>query len=120
MKSLALFSTLFIALLAFSSTNAQTKNLTIKVWGNCGMCKAKIEKAAKSADAKKAKWDAEKQELAVSFDEATTSSEKIQQAIAKVGYDTQDFKGDDAAYSKLAGCCKYERKTESPEILKTN
>ena len=39
-----------------------------------------------------------------------TNNTNIQKAIAKVGYDTQDFTGDNKAYSKLHGCCKYERK----------
>jgi len=35
---------------------------------------------------------------------------KIQEAIAKVGYDTQDVTGDDKAYNNLSGCCQYDRK----------
>ena len=33
----------------FNKDVQQLKKETIKVWGNCGMCKAKIEKAAKKA-----------------------------------------------------------------------
>ena len=107
-------SIIAIAISTFIYSNtlfAQTqKTETIKVWGNCGMCQKKIEKAAKSAGATTAKWDEDTQELKVSFASSKTSSQKIQQAVAKAGYDTQDFSADEKAYSKLPACCHYDRK----------
>jgi hypothetical protein len=35
---------------------------------------------------------------------------KIEQAIALVGYDTQNFTAKDEAYFDLPECCQYERK----------
>ena len=100
-------------LFALTATNklfSQTiKNETVKVSGNCGMCKKKIEKAAKSAGAKTASWDAEKQSLSVSFPDGKTNLLKIETAIAEVGYDTQDVLATAEAYEALPGCCKYER-----------
>ena len=87
-----------------------TKKESVKVWGNCGMCKKKIEKAAKSAGASAASWDSETQLLKISFDDSKTSSVKIQESIAKVGYDTQDYTADNEAYDNLPGCCQYDRK----------
>ena len=104
----------FIAVCCFgilSQTNAQTLAYkTIKVWGNCGMCKETIEKSAAKAGAATADWNEESKELKVTFNEKKTSSEKIQKQIAKSGYDTQDFVAPDKAYNALHGCCKYERK----------
>ena len=91
---------------------------TVKVWGSCGMCKKTIEKAAKKAGAMSADWNAEKQMLALTYDNTKTSSVKIQEAIAKTGYDTQDVNGDDAAYDKLHGCCQYERKSSGSSSQK--
>lgn len=109
MKSLSLVLMLF-ALTASSKLYSQTiKTETVKVSGNCGMCKKKIEKAAKSAGAKTASWDAEKQSLTVSFPDAKTNLLKIETAIAEVGYDTQDVLATSEAYGTLHGCCKYER-----------
>ncbi len=96
------------------------KTESIKVWGNCGMCKKRIEKSAKSAGAISASWDAEKLELQVMYDEKESNSMKIQQSIAKAGYDTQDITADDKAYDKLSGCCKYERKATIPSIINSN
>ena len=111
MKKLSLLFVIVIGILFSNTTFAQTaKKETINVWGSCGMCKKKIEKAAKSAGASSASWDAEKHELEVSYDESKSSNQKIQEAIVKVGYDTQDFTATQEAYDNLPGCCQYDRK----------
>jgi hypothetical protein len=102
-----------IAIIFTQSLSAQTKKETIPVWGNCGMCKGRIEKAAMEAGASKAKWDAEAKEVKLTYDASKTSSEKIQQAIANAGYDTRDFTAPQSAYDNLHGCCKYDRKDAS-------
>ena len=96
--------------MAFATVSfAQTKTESFKVSGNCGMCKAKIEKSAKAAGATEANWDADKQELTVTYSSSTTNAAKIQQKIADVGYDNAGFTSTLEAYNKLPGCCKYER-----------
>jgi periplasmic mercuric ion binding protein len=115
MKSLlsiaAIVCSLFISINVFAQQ--QLKKETIKVWGNCGMCKAKIEKAAKKAGAKTALWNEETKELKVSYTAAKTSNQKIQQEVAGVGYDTQDVIASDKVYNNLHGCCQYERKEKA-------
>jgi hypothetical protein len=88
---------------------AQSKTETFGVNGKCGMCKSAIEKAAKSAGATEANWNKDSKQLTVTFAEATSSVEKIQQAVADAGYDNVGLKSTDAAYGKLPGCCKYDR-----------
>jgi periplasmic mercuric ion binding protein len=113
MKSIKIIAVLLCGLFITNAAFAQprlAKRETIKVWGNCGMCKTKIEKAAKSAGAIKASWNEETQELDVQYKVSVTSSEKIQAAIAKTGYDTQDVTADGEAYKKLHSCCQYTRK----------
>lgn len=109
MKTLRL---LFATALLIASTTislAQTKTETFKVSGNCGMCKTKIEKAAKDAGASEASWDADSKQLTVTYKNSSTNAAKIQQKIAEVGYDNAGFKATTEAYNKLHGCCKYER-----------
>jgi len=119
MKTLSVFAFIICSLFISQPISAQTLTIeTIKVWGNCGMCKTTIEKAAKSAGATKANWDADTKELQVSYAGNKTSSNAIQQAIAKKGYDTQDLTGDDKAYDKLHSCCKYDRKGEAANSTK--
>ena len=98
---------------------AQTaKKETIKVWGNCGMCKKTIETAATKAGASSAKWDTETKMLAVSYSSQKTSAQKIQEAIAAAGYDTKDLTASDEAYNKLHACCQYDRKADTEASTK--
>lgn len=121
MKRISLVAILLCSIFWSNQSFAQTnKSETIKVWGNCGMCKKRIEKSAKSAGAISASWDADKLALEITYDEKETNSIKIQQSIAEAGYDTQDITADDKAYDKLSGCCKYERKAALPSIINSN
>ncbi|MEO6188191.1 MAG: cation transporter [Ginsengibacter sp.] len=104
-----LFAGLF--LLHFSYAQASPEKENIKVYGNCGMCKKTIEANAKNAGATAAEWSSKTKQLLVNYDPSVTSGAKIQQAIAKAGYDTQDFTADDNAYQNLEECCQYERKS---------
>ncbi len=113
MKTLSFCAVLLFSIFSFNTSFAQSsKTETIKVWGNCGMCKTTIEKAAKKAGAKTAVWNEDSKELKVTYAVNKTSSAKIQEAIAKSGYDTQEFTADNAAYDNLHGCCKYDRKED--------
>ena len=120
MKSIIIFLAILSGSLFTNLSNAQTavKKETIKVWGNCGSCKKHIEKAAKSAGATTAIWNEDSKELQLAYNTSKTSSTKIQQAIANVGYDTQDIKGNNAAYIKLDKCCQYDRKEDAAAIDK--
>ena len=104
---ISILSSLFMAVSIFAS--AQTKSENLKVAGECGMCKTKIEKAAKSAGASYAVWNEDTKELSVKYNSNSSNAAKIQQAIAAVGYDTEKFKATDETYNKLHSCCKYER-----------
>jgi hypothetical protein len=47
--------------------------------------------------------------LEVTFDDAKTSTDKIEMAVAKAGHDKPNHKATEDVYKKLPGCCKYER-----------
>ena len=85
------------------------------VKGNCESCKARIEKAAKSAGANSAEWSAEKQTVTLNFDSSKTSADQILKKIAEVGHDNEKYKTTDDVYKKLPGCCLYDRDTEFGE-----
>jgi periplasmic mercuric ion binding protein len=100
--------------IAYSQTSAQksgtTKTETLKVWGNCDMCKARIEKTVLAAGATSADWSTETKMLTVKYDPSKTNGESLSKKLAAVGHDTEKFKADDKAYNALPSCCKYERK----------
>jgi copper chaperone CopZ len=83
---------------------------TLKVGGSCGMCKKRIETAAKSLEGVvAAAWDTKTQILKVAFNSPPVSLDEISKAIAKVGHDTEKDKADDETYNALHGCCKYRK-----------
>jgi copper chaperone CopZ len=110
MKKLLLLSiTLMMGIIVLAQNPTKT---TFTVSGNCDMCKATIEKAAKSvAGVSTAVWDKESKKLNVSYDTTKTKVDDIHKAIAKSGYDTDKQKATDEAYNSLHTCCKY-RKTK--------
>lgn len=85
------------------------------VKGNCESCKARIEKAAKSAGANSAGWSAEKQTVILNFDPSKTSADQILKKIAEVGHDNEKYKTTDDVYKQLPGCCLYDRDIEFGE-----
>lgn len=118
MKSLRIFPLVALFMAVPGLTFAQTKTETFKVSVNCGMCKNKIEKAAKEAGAKSATWDMEKKELTVTYNSSSTNTAKIQQKVADVGYDNVGFTATTEAYDKLHSCCKYDRTSADTHTAK--
>ena len=109
MKQRILLFMSFLTIGIFAFAQAPT---TIKVSGNCGMCKKHIEKAAKDAGATNASWDKVTKLLTVSFDANKTNTDKIETAIAGAGYDTEHKEATTEAYKKLDECCQYDRKSK--------
>lgn len=104
-----------VALFTFGAFTVLAGNKTekFKVYGNCGMCESRIEKAASAVDGvSKADWNKENKMLEVTFDDSKTSVDKVEKAIAKVGHDTPNFTANNDVYDSLPGCCHYERKKE--------
>ncbi len=100
-------------LIGTMSVFAQAKTEKFKVYGNCGMCQTRIEKAAKSVTGvTKAKWNSDNKMLTVTYDVAKVKIEDIHKAVAKVGHDTDLEKADATVYSNLPGCCQYDRPTK--------
>ncbi len=100
----------FLFLLAVTLSFAGNKKDTLKVYGNCGMCETRIEKAANAVEGfSEASWNKETQMLTVEKANAENDIIKVHKAVAKVGHDTDIMKADDKIYNNLPGCCKYDR-----------
>ncbi|GAB4324382.1 MAG: efflux RND transporter periplasmic adaptor subunit [Bacteroidales bacterium] len=90
--------------------DAASEHAMMKVAGNCGMCKDRIETAVKSVKGvKSAEWESETKMLHLNFNPSETNIDAIQKAIAAVGHDTEKYKAKDEVYENLPGCCLYER-----------
>ena len=110
MKTKVLSVMMLIGLSTLTVFAGPGKTEKFKVAGNCGMCESRIEKAATLVEGvSAAEWDKDSKMIEVSYDTSKTTNEKIQEAIAKVGHDTEKVKASDETYDKLPSCCKYDR-----------
>ena len=111
MKTKSMMLVVVVLLFSLTSLFAMTvKTEKIKVYGNCGQCKTRIEKAAKSLQGvTKATWADKDEILTVTFDDTKTSVSKIEEEVAKAGHDTDHTRATDKTYNALPGCCKYDR-----------
>jgi hypothetical protein len=85
------------------------KNETLKVWGKCDMCKARIENTALANGATTADWNVKTKFLTVVYEPGKSSLSYISDKLAKAGHDTGLRSAKDKSYNALPECCKYER-----------
>ncbi len=111
MKTFKFIIAALFAVVMGTTTYAQSsKTELVKVKGNCEMCKTTIEKAAKVPGVSKADWNVKTKVLTIVYNPAKVKCDDVQKKVAAAGYDTEKFKADDKAYSKIPGCCQYDRK----------
>lgn len=99
-------------LLSTTNSFAQIKNAkneTIKIYGNCEMCKSTIEKAGNVKKVASVEWSEDTQIATLTYDSNKTSQDEILKRIALVGYDNEKFLAPDDVYAKLPKCCLYDR-----------
>ncbi len=114
MKSLILL--IAVTLLSASVSQAQIKNAkteTVKVYGNCGMCKTTIEKAGSKKKLYKTDWNEETKMASITYDSKKSTADEVLKSIALSGYDNVNYLAPDDAYNKLHGCCKYDREKKA-------
>jgi mercuric ion binding protein len=90
-----------------ASASAKVVTANFKVYGNCGMCKDRIEKALDTKGVKQAKWNASTKNLEVAYVPTKITEKKIRELVSAVGHDTDSTKAQDAVYAKLPFCCLY-------------
>ena len=115
MKSLEKTMMAILLLLSVVVSNAQIKNAkteSVKIYGNCGMCKATIEKAGSLKNIASVDWNADTKMAVLTYDPKITNQDEILKRIALAGYDSDKFLAPDAVYSKLAECCQYNREAK--------
>ncbi|MFM7853096.1 MAG: heavy-metal-associated domain-containing protein [Flammeovirgaceae bacterium] len=104
--------TLFITLITFSFSftawaQSGTVTTSIKVFGNCTMCKSRIEKVLDYKGIKKATWNTQTKQLNVVYNASKISEQKIHELVASAGHDTDKVKAKDEMYATLPFCCLY-------------
>ena len=82
----------------------------LKVAGNCGMCKGRIESTVLVLDGiKTAQWNDETEQITVEYDSKQIDEDTISKALAEAGHDTVKYKAAKKKYKSLPACCKYKR-----------
>ena len=66
--------------------NAKTEN--VKIYGNCGMCKATIEKAGNEKKVANVQWNKDTKMATLTYDSRKTNHDEILKRIALAGYDS--------------------------------
>ncbi len=86
----------------------ESDTLRIRVEGLCGMCKARIEKAAlRTKGVTEASWEAESRTLTVLTEPGRFKENKLHYHVASAGHDTDQLLAPDPVYESLPTCCKY-------------
>lgn len=101
-----------VLLLSVSFASAQIKNSkteTVKIYGNCGMCKKTIEKAGTIKNTAKVDWNVDSKMATLTFDSDQTNADEILKRIANAGYESDKFPASNSAYNQLPGCCQYDK-----------
>ncbi|MFT5254638.1 MAG: copper chaperone CopZ, partial [Flavobacteriales bacterium] len=92
MKSLNKTVVAITLLLSATFASAQIKNPkteNVKIWGNCGMCETKIEKAGNLKNIATVDWDKDSKIAVITYDTTKTNQDEILKRIALAGYDSE-------------------------------
>ena len=114
MKSLKYFFIIGILAVSFDLSaqvnNTNDTTITFRVFGNCEMCKERIENAAKGKGVINANWEIDTKLLTLSVTGSNYNPDKIHLRIAEAGHDTEKEKASDIIYNELPACCHYRKK----------
>ncbi len=103
-----------IQLLAQDKSELPFKSISFKVFGACEQCKDRIETTLKIKGVKNANWNVDTKQLALEYNPAVISLEKIENKIVAVGHDLVNKKAKNVIYKALPSCCHYRELV--PEI----
>lgn len=122
MKSQLKSITLLLMAISLNACSQPIKNaaeVTVHIYGNCGMCETTIEDAAYLKKVSKADWDKDTKKAVITFDSTQTTADEVLKRIAYAGYDNENYLAPDAAYTKLPECCQYERPEKEVAVAAT-
>jgi copper chaperone CopZ len=112
LKKIVMAITLLLSVTVAVAQIKNSKTETVKILGNCGMCKANIEKAGNLKKIAKVDWNKDTKMATLTYDSKQTTQDEILKRIALAGYDSEKFLAPTDVYDNLHGCCQYERETK--------
>jgi hypothetical protein len=113
MKKSIIILCVFLILSSFGFAQIKNaKKATVKIYGSCFMCKAKIEAAGNQKDISQVDWNLQTLMATITYNSKKTNLDVILKRIADTGFDNDKFLAPDTVYAKLDKCCQYERKAK--------
>ncbi|MFN3405910.1 MAG: heavy-metal-associated domain-containing protein [Cytophagaceae bacterium] len=116
MKLNNLLNLIFVLAAVLMITAAKPLHLervSFKVFGNCTMCKERIENSLKKDGIVRAEWDVETKILSLTYNPHMIHLQNVVEWITESGHDTEMAKANNEVYSKLPKCCQYRKSEES-------
>jgi copper chaperone CopZ len=107
-KSIFIVATVLCILLfnQFSYAGEKTAEISLPTI-QCGSCVRTIEKALDKVEGiKNIDIDVENKKATITYDDSKTDLSKIEDGISGAGYDANNKKANQTAYSNLHTCCK--------------
>jgi copper chaperone CopZ len=108
-KSFVISFVLILVLSAgvYASEKQKSDVVTIKTSAICGSCKKRIEKVLLATPGvEEAILNLNNKKVKVQFDPSKTNAAQLRQVIANTGYDADDVKKNEEAFTKLPECCQ--------------
>lgn len=98
--------------------NAKTE--TVRIEGNCDLCKQTIETAGTKQGEATLSWNADTHVAELTYDSAATTADAVLKRVAYAGYDNTRYLAPAEAYAALEGCCQYERALQATALATNN
>lgn len=98
--------------------NAKTE--TIRIAGNCGLCKQAIEAAGIKKGEAVLSWNADTRLAELTYDSVATTADDVLKRVAYAGYDNERYLAPAEAYAALDSCCQYERAPQAATLSTSN
>lgn len=108
----------FTAIAQNNTTSPEYKSVSFKVFGACEQCKDRIENGLKLKGVKNAVWDVDSKQLALVYNPAIISLDRIENKIVGLGHDLENKKAKKVIYDALPSCCHYREIDEQKKALK--
>src|SRR5690606_28504403 len=98
--------------------NAKTE--TVRIAGNCNVCKQTIETAGNKPGEAALSWNADTHLAEVTYNSAATTADEVMKRVAYAGYDNERYLAPAEAYAALKSCCQYERARQATTLPTSN
>ena len=108
MRNTLIVLLIFPALILAQNSQKKIVASQFMVYGNCEMCKKRIESATLSLKGVKyVSWSPQSKNFSIIYNSTKVSIDDVKKKIADVGHDNSSYKATDEVYDNLHGCCKY-------------